>query len=107
MTKVQIAKVVSSLELQGVTLGIYTNNLACYEALKNQIPPTLLNGLISYSTVNRAVQKAGDFLEIPTTLGIFIISKKPVLRFFVPKQQKEIGVGQNALQGCNVDSNPN
>lgn len=105
MAKNPIARVVTTLDLSGVTLGIYTNNLAAYEALKNQLPAPLKSTLISYSTVNRAVQNAGQYLEIPTTLGIFTITKKPVFRFFTIKNNNDIAGEQSALLGSNADGN--
>jgi hypothetical protein len=81
MAKNPITRTITVLELNNITLGIYTNNLAAYEALKAKLPEQTSDKLISYSTVNRAVQASGDSIDIPTITGIFVIRKCPLYRF--------------------------
>jgi len=81
MAKNPITRTITVLELNNITLGIYTNNLAAYEALKSKLPEQTTDKLMSYSTVNRAVQDSGDSIDIPTITGIFVIRKCPLYRF--------------------------
>lgn len=81
MAKNPISRTITVLERNNVTLGIYTNNLAAYNALEAQLPVGTKEKLMSYSTVNRAVRKSGDSLDIPTIVGIFVIRKCPLYRF--------------------------
>lgn len=81
MAKNPITRIITVLERNNVTLGIYTNNLAAFEALQSQLPEGVKEKLMSYSTVNRAVQNSGDSIDIPTIIGIFVIRKCPLYRF--------------------------
>lgn len=93
MAKNQTVRIVSTLERNNVTLGIFSNNLAAYEALKEFIPSSLNFELVSYSTVNRKVQESGQHIDITTPIGIFVISKRPLFRFHAKKNIKEIAGG--------------
>lgn len=93
MTKVAIARCITTLTLNNVTLGIYTNNLAAFQALKEHLPQALTFKLMSYSTVNRAVQNEGDSIDINTPLGIFVIAKRPLFRCHKLKKFREIAQG--------------
>lgn len=101
-----IVRPVVTLVKNNVTLGIYTNNFAAYNKMLSLVPPTLQSQVISISTVNRKLKGIGTFINISTPVGEFILSKEPLYRFFEQTEQKEIGEGQNAMQGCNVDSTP-
>jgi hypothetical protein len=81
MAKNPISRTITVLERNNVTVGIYTNNLAAYNALKAILPAQVKQDLISYSTVNRAVQESGNDIDIPTIIGIFVIRKCPLYRF--------------------------
>jgi hypothetical protein len=74
------ARTISVLELNNITVGIYTNNLAAYKSLLARIPRELQIKVMSYSTVNRAVQEAGQHIDVPTALGIYVIKKTVLLR---------------------------
>jgi hypothetical protein len=93
MAKNPVVRVISTLERNGITLGIFTNNLAAYDALKELIPPSMHASLISYSTVNRTVKKCGDLYNIPTPIGIFVIAKHPLFRFHETSKNKDIAGG--------------
>jgi hypothetical protein len=81
MAKNAIVRTITVLEQNNVCVAIYSNNLGAYDHLKSIIPGSLQYRLISYSTVNRAVQESGKHLDIPTPLGIFVIRKCPLYRF--------------------------
>ena len=93
MAKNPVSRVITTLERNNVTLGIYTNNLAAFEALKELIPPSMHSKLCSYSTVNRTVQNSGDHYDIPTPIGIFVIAKHPLFRFHETKSNTDISGG--------------
>jgi len=82
MAKNPISRTITVLEINNVTLGIYTNNLAAYNAVRSQLPVLNAQELISYSTVNRAVRESGNSISIPTIIGIFVIRKCPLYKSF-------------------------
>ena len=105
MAKNAIARIITTVVKNNVTLGIYTNNLAAYEKVRSLVPTTMHAQIVSYPTLQRRVKKCGEFFDIPTPVGIFTIAKEPLYRFHEQKEIKEIAPGQIALQGCNEDSN--
>lgn len=105
MAKQAIARIITTLVKNNVTLGIYTNNLAAYDKLRSLVPPTMHSQIVSYPTVQRKVKKCGDFYDVPTPVGIFTISKEPLYRFHEQKETKEIAPGQSATVGTDTDSN--
>lgn len=93
MAKNAIARVITTLVRNNVTLGIYTNNLAAYDKMLSLVPPSMHAKVVSYSTVNRHVDKCGSFYDIPTPVGIFVIAKEPLYRFFELKEDTDITGG--------------
>ena len=81
MAKNAIVRTIVVLELNNVCVAIYSNNLGAYDHLKGLLPASLQFRLMSYSTINRALQESGQHLDIPTPLGIFVIRKCPLYRF--------------------------
>lgn len=73
-------RTISILELNRVVLGVYTNNLAAYEAIIARIPEQLRGKIVSYSTVHRKLAKVGDTVDVLTPLGIYVITKTLLLR---------------------------
>lgn len=106
MAKKAIARVISTLVKNNVTLGIYTNNLAAFEKMVSLVPPTMHSQIVSYPTLNRRVKKCGDFFDIPTPVGIFTIAKEPLYRFHEQKEVNDIGQEQSATVGTDTDGKP-
>lgn len=73
-------RTISILELNRVVLGVYTNNLAAYEAIIARIPEQLRGKIVSYSTVHRKLGKVGNTVDVVTPLGIYVITKTLLLR---------------------------
>jgi len=78
--KISSLRTISVLELNRVVLGVYTNNLAAYNAVIARVPEQLRGKIVSYSTVHRKLVKAGDSIDVVTPLGIYVISKTLLLR---------------------------
>lgn len=70
-----VKQTITTLERNNILVNIFTNNLAAYESLKKMIPAGITYTLPSYSTVNRAVQKEGDYIDLATPMGIYVIKK--------------------------------
>jgi len=73
-------RTISVLEKNNIMLGVFTNNLAAFEKLKQEFPSSLQVHLPSYSKVNRHVAKNGDSIDIATPLGIYVIKKTVLLK---------------------------
>ncbi len=58
-----------------VIMGVYTNTLAATKQLKSFMPKVIQVTLPSYPTINRRLQKSGDILELPTSLGNFVMER--------------------------------
>ena len=93
MAKNPISRTITVLERNNIPVGYYTNNLAAYEALVGHLPPTTAIQLQSYSTVNRKVQDSGQYIDIPTIIGIFTIRKCPLFRFHDNSLNRSIARG--------------
>lgn len=61
-----------------VIMGVYTNTLAAFNQLKSFMPKVILVTIPSYPTVNRRLQKSGDVLELPTSLGNFVMERHDI-----------------------------
>ena len=67
--------VITVLRKDGVIIAPFTNNLAAYMHLKQQLPEHERTLLPSYSTVHRVVKDPGNSKAFNTSLGTFIIQK--------------------------------
>jgi hypothetical protein len=75
-----ISRIITVLEKDNVMLASFTNNLAAYQNLNKLLPSGLTISLPSYSTVNRKVTKEGEFIDLATPIGIFVIKKVALLK---------------------------
>jgi hypothetical protein len=73
-------RTITFLERNNVVIQPYTNNRAAYEAFVKQVKIGYSGWIPSYATVNRAVQEAGDSIDLPSALGVFSIRKVLLLR---------------------------
>lgn len=73
--KVKLLRVITVIEKSNVTLRHFTNNLAAYKFMVNDLPKGLIFRMPSYATINRTVREAGDHIELPTPVGIYTVKK--------------------------------
>lgn len=73
-------RTITFLERNNIVIQPYTNNLAAYNAFVKEVKIGYAGWIPSYATVNRAVQEAGDSIDLPSQLGTFSIRKVLLLK---------------------------